>query len=112
MAKKFVEIKLDKTRNMRLGMVAMIKIEKKLGKKISQLSFDGEMSFEEISTILWAGLVHEDAELTPEKVAELVDEYSEVATAMAVMGEAMQEAFGNPNVQRAATQNVENGTGT
>lgn len=109
MAKKFVEFKLDKTRNLRLGMVAMTKIEKKLSKKMSQLS-ETEMGFEEISTVLWAGMVHEDESLTPEKVAELVDEYSDISTAMSIMGEAMQEAFGNPNVQ-GATQIQENGTG-
>lgn len=91
--KKFVPIELDKTRNIRFGMVALMKVEKKLGKSFSKINFD-EITYDEVANILWAGLVHEDPELTPDKLAELIDEYSNVQTAITLMGEAMTEAFG------------------
>ena len=106
---KYTEIKLDKTRNLRYGMVALIKIEKKLGKPFSKIDFDGgDITYEEVATIIWGGLVHEDPTLTPEKVAELIDEHSDITSAMVTMGEAMQEAFGGKNAPGTA---AENGTG-
>lgn len=110
MAKKFTPLVLDKTRNLRYGMVALTKIEKKLGKPFTKIDFENEMTYAEIADILWAGLSHEDPELTPEKVAELIDDYSDIQTAITTMGEAMQEAFGGKNVQGTETQNKENGT--
>lgn len=110
MAKKFVPIELDKTRNIRFGMVALTKIEKKLGKPFAKIDFDNA-TYEEVTTIIWGGLVHEDDTLTPDKVAELIDDYSDIPAALATMTKAMQEAFGTgKNAQTAA--NRENGTGT
>lgn len=103
MAKKFIPLELDKTRNLRYGMVALTKIEKKIGKPFAKIDFENEMTYSEIATILWAGLSHEDPELTPEKVAELIDEHSDIQTAITAMGEAMQEAFGTKNAQGTAT---------
>ena len=111
MAKKFIPFVLDKTRNLRYGMVALTRIEKKLGKPFAKIDFENEMTYAEIAGILWAGMVHEDAELTPEKVAELIDEYSDIPTALAAMSEAMQEAFGTKNAQ-GTVQVVESGIGT
>lgn len=110
MAKKFIPLVLDKTRNLRYGMVALTRIEKKIGKPFASINFD-EITYSEVADILWAGMVHEDQELTPEKVAELIDEYSDIPTALVAMGEAMQEAFGGKNAQGTAIQSVQNGTG-
>lgn len=110
MAKKYVEIKLEKTRNLRYGMAAVIRIEKHFKKPISQIDFNN-ITYEDLSHVIHAGLVHEDKELAPEKVVELIDEYSDVQTVVVAMTEAMQEAFGDgKNAQGAA--NIENGTGT
>lgn len=135
MAKKFIPLVLDKTRNIRYGMVALTRIEKKLGKPFASINFGGTkvekvicpdcsheveveiadggigITYAEIADILWAGMVHEDTELTSEKVAELIDEYSDIATAMGAMSDAMQEAFGTKNVQGTVQVTVENGTG-
>lgn len=111
MAKKFLPIIMDKTRNLHYGMVALMKLEKKLGKPFATMNFEREMTYEEIATILWAGMSHEDPELTPEKVAELIDEYSDIQTAVVAMSEAMQEAFGAKNARGTVeTQDMENGT--
>jgi hypothetical protein len=89
----YTEIKLEKTRNFRYGMKAINKIEKALKTNVAKLDFDN-LTMEDTATIIWAGLVHEDTELTPEKVMELIDEHSDIKTALAAMGEAFQNAFG------------------
>ena len=93
MAKKFVPIQLDKVRNLRLGMTALIQLEKKLGRPMASIDYD-KIKYEEIAAILWAALLHEDKSLTIDKVAELIDEYSDIPTAIQAMGEAMTESFG------------------
>lgn len=91
----YTPIQLDKTRNFRYGMKAFSLIEKKLNlKSISQLDFDN-MSMEETATIIWAGLVHEDAELTVDKVIDLVDEHSTLVDVAEIMSKAMSESFGD-----------------
>lgn len=89
----YTPIELDKVRNFRYGMKALHLIEKKLKKKISQLDFD-EMSIEDMAIFMWAGLVHEDKNLTPEKVMDLVDEYSSLPKVAEIMFKAFSDAFG------------------
>jgi len=90
----YYPIKLDKSRNFRYGMKAISLIEKKLKKPISKIDMDN-LTMEDAAIMLWAGLVHEDKDLTPEKVMDLVDEYSDIQTVLQAMGEAFQGAFGN-----------------
>ena len=104
--KKFVPIKLDKMRNFRYGMVALAKIEELIGKPINELDLTA-LSINDLKKVIYAGLCHEDAEITPDKVLELIDEHSDIATVSEAMGKAFEEAFGK-NVQRAA----ERGNGT
>lgn len=93
----FTPITLDKTRNFRYGMKAFSLIEKTLKvKSISQLDFEN-LSMEETATIIWAGLVHEDKDLTVEKVMDLVDEHSSIQEVAEVMGKAMTDSMGNEN---------------
>ncbi|SHF16270.1 hypothetical protein [Caloramator proteoclasticus] len=89
----FVPVQLDKMRNLRYGMKAISLIEKKFGKSISKIDMD-DMTMEEIATFIWAGLVHEDKELTPDKVMEIVDNFSTVQAVMEKVSEAMNLAFG------------------
>lgn len=89
----FTSIKLDEIRNFRFGMKAIALIEKELDKSVSELDFDN-MRMQDAAVIMWAGLVHEDKELTPDKVMELVDDHSDIKTAFEKMAEAFQEAFG------------------
>lgn len=90
----FTPIQLDKVRNFRYGMKAVSLIEKSLGKNVSKLDFDN-LTMEDTATIIWAGLVHEDKELTPEKVMELIDDHSDIQSAIEIMGKAFNEAFGS-----------------
>lgn len=89
----FYPIQLDKMRNFRYGMKAISLIEKKLGKPIGKVDMEN-LTMEDAAVMIWAGLVHEDPELTPEKVMDLVDEYSDIQTVLTAMGEAFQGAFG------------------
>lgn len=108
--KKYIGIELDKQRNLRFGMVALMKIEEKLGKPFAQIDFEFGLQYKDLATIIWAGLEHEDKTLTPETVAGLIDDYSDIQTVMTKLGEAMTEAFGK-NVLRAAEEPEEDGTG-
>ncbi|MCL1806038.1 MAG: hypothetical protein FWG28_08605 [Clostridiales bacterium] len=89
-------IKLDKDRNLRYGMKAISLIEKKMKKPIAAIDMD-EMTMEDVAVILWAGLQHEDKTLTPDKVMDLVDEYSNFADASTAMGEALAAGLGKPD---------------
>lgn len=95
----FTPIKLDKTRNLRFGMKALHLIEKS-GVSLAKLDNE-ELTMEQIATVIWAGLSHEDKELTPEKVMDLVDEHSDLATVLESMGKAFEDSFGK-NGQRVA----------
>lgn len=90
----YVEIKLDKTRNLKYGMRAIDRIEKKLKTKISKINMN-DLSMEETATFIWAGLVHEDEKLTVEKVMDLVDEYSNLQEVSSKLAEAINLAFTN-----------------
>jgi len=97
----YTPITLDKVRNFRYGMKAISMIEKKLKTKVSKMDFDA-MSMEDLATVIWAGLAHEDKNLTPDKVMNLVDEYSNVQAVVEVMGQAFNEAFGTEVTEEKA----------
>jgi hypothetical protein len=99
----YTPIQLDKARNLRYGMKAIHLIEKKLKTTISKLDMEN-LTMEDTATILWAGLAHEDRDLTPDQVMDLIDEYSNIPSAVEMMGKAFQDAFGSAeekNAQRA-----------
>ena len=93
----YYPIQLDKSRNFRYGMKAISLIEKKFKKSIMQIEGiqnGALLSMNDYATIMWAGLVHEDNKLTPERVMDLVDEYSNLREASQIMWEALNDAFG------------------
>ena len=89
----YYPVQLDKTRNFKYGMKAISLVEKKFKKPMSKIDMD-DLTMEETATLLWAGLVHEERALTPDKVMDLVDDYSNVVTVAKIMGEAISDAFG------------------
>ena len=48
---------------------------------------------DETATIIWAGLVHEDKNLTPNKVMDLIDEHSNLMDVSKEMWTALNEVF-------------------
>lgn len=90
----YYPVQLDKSRNFKYGMKAISLVEKKFKKPMSKIDMN-DLTMEEMATLMWAGLVHEERALTPDKVMELVDDYSSVTVVATLMGEAITEAFGN-----------------
>jgi len=90
----YTPIVLDKTRNLRYGMKALSIIEKKFKKNLATIDY-ANLTIEETMTIVWAGLVHEDKELTVDKLIDIIDENNiKLDEIIEVMGNAMDEAFG------------------
>lgn len=95
----YTPIELDKTRNLRYGMKAISIVEKKLKTNISKLDMDN-LTMEEIATVIWAGLVHEDKSITVDKVMNLIDDHSNIKNALEIMGKAFSEAFGGNDKEK------------
>jgi hypothetical protein len=101
--KKGVTIILDKPRTIRYGMNALAKIEDITGKSIITLDLN-KVGIKDLLVIIYAGLYHEDNELTIEKVGDLIDEYSNLNDMAEKIGEALTLAFGNGKTQQASSQ--------
>ncbi|MDD4564770.1 MAG: hypothetical protein PHE79_04765 [Eubacteriales bacterium] len=97
----YTPIELDKMRNLRYGMKAISLVEKKFKKPIAKLDM-GSLTMEDSAILIWAGLAHEDQNLTADKVMELIDDYSSLPAVMEAVGAAMTEAFGS--AEQAETQ--------
>jgi hypothetical protein len=67
-----VSVELDKTRNLRYTMNALAEIEDSLGVPLAEMG-NIQMTMKNVRVILWAGLIHEEPELTQEQVGEMVD---------------------------------------
>lgn len=92
-------IKLDRDRELKLNMKAITKAEDMTGEsylkamiKLSEMN----ISFSEIFSFLWAGLVADDPSLTKEKVIDIYDEHGDLTflELVALIGEAFNETFG------------------
>lgn len=70
--KPSVLIELDKPRNIRLNTNALVKVEEVTGRPIASL-LPGTVGIREIRAFLWAGLIHEDRELTLYETGLLMD---------------------------------------
>lgn len=70
--KAAVEIKLDKKRTLRFTLNALAEMEDKMGVPLSKMS-EVEMGIKTVRTMLWAGLIHEDEDLTEREVGNMVD---------------------------------------
>jgi hypothetical protein len=77
-------------------MRAIKTIEDLTGKPIGKIDFEN-MTMNDFSIVVYSGLSHEDKELTPDKVIDLIDEYSDIQTVAKIMSKAMTEAFGRKN---------------
>lgn len=88
-------IQLDKERTFRFGMKAINKVEKHFKKPIMKVEGmqDGTLSAEDYAVLFHAGLMHEDKDLTPSKVLELIDEYSTLGKVSKVFWAAFNEEF-------------------
>lgn len=99
---RYHPIQLDKVRNFKYGMRALSLVEKKFKKPINKVDMDN-MTMEEAAVMIWAGLVHEDKSLTPEKVMDLVDDHSSLPEVMRQLTEAINASFGAGAVEEEET---------
>lgn len=67
----YVAIELDKPRRLRYDLNALAEIEEGTGKPLTALEA-GNMGVKDLRLILWAGLIHEDEELTLKDVGKMV----------------------------------------
>jgi len=67
-------LNLDKPRKLKFGFQATKLLEDKFDKKQLDAEMIQNMQISEFTYFIWAGLVWEDAELTEEKLIELLDE--------------------------------------
>ncbi|MFI3167137.1 MAG: hypothetical protein R3Y32_03365 [Bacillota bacterium] len=91
--KKGVSIQLDKIRMLRYGINALVIVEELTGRAITKLDLKN-ISIKDLRTIVYAGLSHEDKDLTPESVGEIIDTYSDITYVAEKVGEAFSLAFG------------------
>lgn len=94
MSKPYVTLELDKPRRLRYGMNALITIEDLLGRSFTDLQGNKSFGLKDFRTIIYAGLIHEDKDLTPDIVGDLIDEYSTFEIVSKKMEEAFSAAFG------------------
>lgn len=80
-------IKLDIDRTFKYGMVASDLIESKLKKPMVRIDVNS-LTMKESAIFFWAGLAHEDNKLTPERVMQLADEYTNFADMSELAGKA------------------------
>lgn len=72
----YVNIELDKPRTLRYDLNALAELEDATGLdvgEIEKLAQSGKLGMKFIRAFLWAGLIHEDAELTIKGVGGMVD---------------------------------------
>jgi hypothetical protein len=111
-------INLDKPRKIKFGYKALITAQVLTGKAVLDVVMDTtRIDVDILSKLLYAGLQHEDKDLTLEKVIDLVDEYAEnVTDVIDATTEAFCDAVGvklhkveddNPNAQ-SPTEKTEN----
>ncbi len=88
-----VTINLDKPRTLRYGINALAKIEDLTNKPLVKLDLKN-VGIKDLLIITYAGLCHEDSNLTIEKVGDIIDEYSSLGEIAEKVGEALTLAFG------------------
>lgn len=71
MSNQYIMIELDRPRRLKYDMNALCEIEDRLGITIAELSTI-KVGMKQTRTIIWAGLVHEDGELTEQQVGSFI----------------------------------------
>ncbi|WP_407708527.1 hypothetical protein ACIU4M_00765 [Bacillus altitudinis] len=71
---KTATVFIDKERKLAFPMMSLIRLKKEHGIQIADLQDEKKaQDMEVITAIIWAGLIHEDRELTFEDVAYMID---------------------------------------
>ena len=75
--KSYVQIHLDRPRNLRFDINAFADAESLMGGSVLEIlgNETGLLRFSVQRALIWAGLKHEDPSLTPQKVGSLMQEH-------------------------------------
>lgn len=84
-----VKIMLDKERTLKFTLNSLVYAEEN-GVDLQNLGKEGSIKLKDLRTLLYAGLMHEDKDLTPEKVGEMIDFNN-----LEEITEALTKAFGS-----------------
>lgn len=85
--------KLDQDRSLKLGFRGIARLEKVFGSNVDCWKLK-ELSFEQIAEILAEALRREIPDITADKVMDMVDDYSDITTAIQKTFECINETFG------------------
>ena len=83
--RRAIVVQLDKTRTLRYDLNAFIALEEEFGDIDATLAQFEKGSMKALRALLWAGLLHEDENLTPQQVGSLVLMADIEATSKAMM---------------------------
>ena len=84
---------LDQDRSLKLGFRGIAKLEKVFGENVDKWNLK-ELSFDQVAEILAESLRRELPDITTDKVMDLVDDYSDINTAIKKTFECINETFG------------------
>jgi hypothetical protein len=96
MAVLSIPVTMDKPRNLRFGIEAMVAIEERYNKSFLEIAQECLGKNPKITTLrdmLWAGLKHEDPNLTPEKVSSIMDETPSIPDVLVAIDKAITAAL-------------------
>lgn len=82
-----VKVTLDKERVLKFTLNSLVYAEEN-GVEIQSMGKGGKVKLKDLRTLLYAGLMHEDENLTPEMVGKLIDVQD-----LAPVSEALNKAF-------------------
>lgn len=85
-----IKLKLDKERTLRLDMNAMVAFEEEAGKAIHNIG--SSMSMKDMRALVWACMLHEDADLKPADVGQWIHPQNLMAVAD-VIGKLYQDSM-------------------
>lgn len=83
-----VKVLLDKERTLKFTLNSLVYAEEN-GVDIQNMGKEGKVKLKDLRTLLFAGLMHEDKELTAEAVGDLIE-----MDKIAPISEALTKAFG------------------
>lgn len=90
---KQVPITLDKERTLAFPLMSLVRLKKEYGIELKDLQDEKKaQDIETILTVIWAGLIHEDRELTVEDVGYMID-----ITELPEVSEKLSEIFRSMN---------------
>lgn len=91
----YVSIVLDKERDLCYKFNSFVQLEDELGKPLAELGNSNGVKMSDLRAMLWAGLIHEDNNLTVEDAGDLIDEAESIEYVTTKISEAMDLAMGN-----------------